>query len=48
MKFWFRRTTEDDVTAKGVLGFESPTRGWVGRSAGGRQKKNMEPPTKLS
>ena len=36
------------ATVKGVLGFESPTRGWVGRSAGGRQKKNMEPLIKLS
>ena len=28
---------------KGVLGFQSPTRGWVGRSAEGREKKKMEP-----
>ena len=33
---------------KGVLGFESLTRGRVGRSAGGRLKKNMEPLIKLS
>ena len=28
---------------KGVLGFQSPTGGWVGRSAAGREKKKMEP-----
>ena len=33
---------------KGVLGFESLTRGRVGRLAGGRQKKNVEPLIKLS
>ena len=27
------------VSRKGVLGFESPTRGWIGRSATGREKK---------
>ena len=36
-----------DIKVKGVLGFESPTRGRVGRSAGGCQKKNMEPLIKL-
>jgi len=29
-----------DIQVKGVLGFESPTGGWVGRSAAGRKKKN--------
>ena len=42
------RKQYDIPGTKGVLGFESPTRGWVGRSAGGCQKKNMEPLIKLS
>jgi len=29
--------------AKGVLGFESPTGGWVGRSAAGQEKKKRNP-----
>ena len=26
-----------------MLGFESPTRGWIGRSATGREKKKWNP-----
>jgi hypothetical protein len=36
------------LATKGVLGFESPTRGWIGRSACGREEKKKESLIKLS